>query len=545
MLSLPLRLSADGLAQLPPVWRERLQAVPEADISGAERVAQESINKTRARLAELLREGKPDAANLAAGYGKLAALYQLVNINSAAGLCWENARVLQPEEFRWSYYAGYLALNGGQTDTALRLFQRAAELNPDYAPLNLRMGQLWLDTDQLDKAQTALEAAAAVPGLRAAALYYLGQVDLLQRDYQGAVNHLTEALNLDPQAAGIHYPLSQAYRHLGKDELARDHLARFESKRPDAEDPLVAELKGVLQTSRSAFGRGLKAIVDRDYKTAIAQFEQGLEVDPDNLAARVSYARALYLGGHTEAAREQLDTVLASDPQRVLANFLLGILSEAQGQSEQAAARYRKVLELDPNHEGAHFYLAGLLFRQRAYVEAAQQYRAALAANPEIPPARLLELVALHHAGHADRDIAQELETRITAHPEQPELKYALARMCSLSTDPAVRDSVRALTLANQLAPNAPSPANIAVLALAAAADGQFDQAARLQQQLIDMLGWMAEPEQLEALRETLDTYKKGLMPQQPVWPADDPALAPVPLDPVEPFRDYPAPVPY
>jgi hypothetical protein len=35
------------------------------------------------------------------------------------------------------------------------------------------------------------------------------------------------------------------------------------------------------------------------------------------------------------------------------------------------------------------------------------------------------------------------------------------------------------------------------------------------------------------------------VMPQQPVWPVDDPELSPVPLNPVEPFRDYPTPVPF
>jgi hypothetical protein len=104
---------------------------------------------------------------------------------------------------------------------------------------------------------------------------------------------------------------------------------------------------------------------------------------------------------------------------------------------------------------------------------------------------------------------------------------------------------VRALNLANDLAPGQPTPANIQALALAAAADGQFDQAARLQQQVLDMLGWMTAAAQSEAIRETLDAYQEGVMPTQAVWPDDDPLLSPPPLNPVEPFRDYPAPVPF
>jgi len=545
ILSLSLGVAADSLAQLPSAWTGTLAPVPEADISGAERVAQESITATRERLAGLLAAANTDAANLAVGYGKLAALYQLVNINRAAALCWENARKLQPDEFRWSYYAGYLALTQGQTDTALSRLQRARALKPDYAPLNLRLGQLWLDTDQLDKAQAALQTAAAEPGLRAAALFYLGQVDLLKRDYQAAVSHMTEALKIDPQASGVHYPLAQAYRHLGEERLAREHLARFKAKRPDADDPLLAELNNVLQTSRNVFGRGMKAIMERDYQSAIEQFEKGLEVDPENLAARVSYARALYLGGQAGAAEKQLNRVLERDQQQVLATFLLAVLHEAQGNTEQAADLYRRVLALDPKHEGAHFYLGNLLFEAGTYREAAQQYQAALAANKDIPPARLLELVARHRAGATDAEIAAELERRVKDWPDQPELKYALARLRALSKDPAVRDSVAALSLANALTSSQPSPFNIAVLALAAAADGQFDEAGRVQQQLIDMFGWMAPQQESASLEKTLAAYKQGKMPQQTVWPLGDPVLSPRPLDPAGPFRDYPAPVPF
>jgi tetratricopeptide (TPR) repeat protein len=546
MLALPLPLLADALSELPAVWQNRLQAIPETDVSGTERIAREAITRTRSQLAELLQSGARDEKNLAEGYGELAALYQLFHIDSAASLSWENARTLQPADFRWTYYAGYLALSSGQTEKALTLLQQASKLDPDYRPLDLRMGQLWLDTDQLDKAQGALEKAAGEAGLRAAALYYLGQIDLLRHDYQRAQEHLSEALQINPQASEVHYPLAQAYRQLGQQELAREHLARFKQKTPEADDPLVAELQTVLQTSRWDFRLGMQAIMEQhDYQAAIEHFKKGLEIDADNLAARVSYARALYLGGQPDAAETQLNRVLSEDPEQILANFLLAILWESRQQAEKAAARYERILKLDPEHQGAHFYLANLLFKDGRFQEAASRYRAALAASSDIPPARLLELVALHRDGQADSDIALRLEKRIREYPDQSELKYALIRLRSLSEDAEVRDSVKALTLANELAPNQPTPPNIEALALAAACDGQYQQAAQLQQQVIDMVNWMAPAEKLQALENTLAAYQKDTMPQQPIWPDDDPMFSPPPLNPVEPFRDYPAAVPF
>ena len=169
------------------------------------------------------------------------------------------------------------------------------------------------------------------------------------------------------------------------------------------------------------------------------------------------------------------------------------------------------------------------------------------AASDRISRAKYIEEIAavLKDKNAPDRELAMELEKLIRVYPDQPELKYALVRLSALSQDSGVRDSVRALTLANQLAPEQPTPPNIQALALAAAADGQFEQAARLQQQVIQMLGWMAPPQQLHALQETLAAYEKGVMPQQSIWPADDPLLSPGPLNPAEPFREYPTAVPF
>ena len=545
LLAGPVSLTADALSELQAPWQQRLQAVPEADISGVESVGQDSITRTRARLAARLGADPADSAELAEGYASLAALYQLFRIDAAAALCWDNARQLQPDEFRWHYYAGYLALTRGHSTRALELLEQARALDPDYPALDLRLGQLWLETNRLPQARAALQRAAGTPGLRAAALYYLGQLELLQRDYAAARDHLNEALTLNPAASEVHYPLAQAYRHLGETSLAREHLDRFERREPTADDPLVSELEQVLRTSRSDFGQGMRALRERDYESAIQHFSTGLEIDPDNLAARVSYARVLYLGGQSAAAEQQLNSVLERDPQQPLAQLMLGILLQSQGKAGPAADHYREVLRLDPRHDGAHFFLANLLFNQGRFAAAAEHYGAALAVNADIPPARLLQLVAWHRAGRADRDTAQQLDQLIGQYPDRPELKYALIRVRALSADPAVRDSVQALNLANELAPSQPSPPNVEALALAAAADGQFDAAARLQQQVLDMLGWMAGEQQLQRVQDTLDAYEQGVMPRQPVWPADDPLLSPAPLNPVEPFRDYPAPVPF
>ncbi len=536
---------ADALAQLPQAWQERIHPLPEPDIGGADRNAQDAIGDARGKVDALLRADGTDAKNLAEAFARLCALYQQVKIDASAEVCWGNARALAPDDYRWAYYAGYLALTRGRSEAALELLATARRLNPDYAPVDLRLGQAWLDTDALDQARTSLERAAGTPGLRGAALYYLGQIDLLQRDYAGAERHLTEALAVNPKGAETHYPLAQAYRHLGKEELAREHLALFKHGTPAADDPLVDELQQVLAPARRDFRQGLQAVRSQDYAAAVAHFEQGLKFDPDNLAARVSYARALFLDRQTEAARTQLQSVIARDPDHLLANLFLGMLMQSQGETRQAAAHYRRIVQLEPGNEGAHFFLANLLFDDGQYAQAAQHYAAALKASDAIPPARLLEPVALHRAGRPDAEVARMLERRIEAHPRQVELQYAMILLRALSRDPAVRDRKRALDTANALVVAQPMPPLVEAQALAAAADGRFEEAAREQQQLIDRLTWRVSPQQMQRMRDALDTYKKGKMPERDAWPKSDPMLGTGHFDAVAQFRDYPVAKPY
>lgn len=537
--------SADALSDPPAAWHDRIPPVAEVDVASAEQGARQAIVEARAKVDALLRAQDGDPRQIADAGARLCALYQLAAIDGAATECWNTVSAVEPDDYRWHYYAGYLALTLGRSDAALERLRAARALNPAYAPIDLRIGQVLLDTNALDAAQAALEQAGATPGLRGAALYYLGQIDLLRRDYAGAERHLTAALKLNPDDAAIHYPLAQVYRQLGNEALAREHLAQFRSGTPAADDPLVAELNQVRTPAKLEFREAMVAVRAQDYPSAIAHFEKGLGSDPDNLAARVSYARALFLAGQADPARAQLETVVGRDPDHLLGNLFLGMLEQSRGETARAAARYRHVLELEPDNDSAHFFLANLLFENKRYAEAASHYEAALKANDAIPPARLLELVALHRAGRSDRAVAHLLESRSEAHPAQIELQYASILLRALSTDADVRDTTRARAMADALAATQPMPPIVEAQALAAAAAGDFDAAVRLQQGLLDRLTWFATPEQLQAMRDTLDLYKQGRLPARDVWPESNPLLGAGDFDANAQFRDYPVAKPY
>jgi len=535
---------ADALSDPPERWKETLVPVEEVDISGAERLMQEAIPEARAEVASLLEQQDADPASLAGAYGRLGALYLLVEVEAQADACFRSARALQPREFRWPYYAGYLAMMAGNLDPALEYLSQARELDPEYPTLYLRLGKVRLDRSELPEARAALEKIADTPGLRGAANYYLGQIANLERRHEDAVGHLEKALETDPTATEVHYPLAQAYRALGKNDLAREHLGMFVAKTPDAEDPLLDQLQGASKRSLPAFHKGIYSIREGDYTTAAERFAEGLAVDPDNIPARVSYARALYLSGRAGEAAAELAKVVQAKPDELLGTFLQGVLFQQQGELDKAADAYRRTLVIDPGHAGALFYLANLDFGAGRYAEAAAGYTKAQVTDREIAPARLLELIARLRAGESEPEIAARLADLSAQYPQDPMLRYALSRLLAAAADPPLRNPKKALEIASKLSLEQPIPPHQRALALAQAASGDFEQAAQTQKQTLAMAAWMAPPGEQAVMRAELEAFEKGELPD-PAWPEGDPLLSPPPFDPVAPFRDYPAAVPY
>ena len=89
-------------------------------------------------------------------------------------------------------------------------------------------------------------------------------------------------------------------------QLAREEIFAVMAAHETLEDdPVLEELRSLNQGARPHFVRAMAAAKRQEYGAAAASFAAGLKLQPDNVNARVSYARALYLDGDAEAARRE------------------------------------------------------------------------------------------------------------------------------------------------------------------------------------------------------------------------------------------------
>ncbi|MEM1155694.1 MAG: tetratricopeptide repeat protein, partial [Pseudomonadota bacterium] len=114
---------------------------------------------------------------------------------------------------------------------------------------------------------------------------------------------------------------------------------------------------------------------------AVVSLEKAIAVDPDHWKAHNNMALASIEIGELELAEAHYRESLAIEPQPAIYNDL-GFVLERQGLPGEASDAYRKALEMDPESAVAQFNLASTLARSGEFEEAEAHFREVLEKQP-------------------------------------------------------------------------------------------------------------------------------------------------------------------
>lgn len=100
---------------------------------------------------------------------------------------------------------------------------------------------------------------------------------------------------------------------------------------------------------------------DRDERTALRYFTQAIDSNSRSSSLRIFMAWHYFLFGHLENAHEQLEYVLAAEPDSSRAHFSLAMVSLYEEDFELAVAMLRTVKDASPGLYLPQFYLGTIL----------------------------------------------------------------------------------------------------------------------------------------------------------------------------------------
>jgi tetratricopeptide (TPR) repeat protein len=495
------------------------------DISRADPSVQTQLRDAYAAMQQKL--SAAPAGERAVAYGDMGRLFLATEYFDAAEACFLNAQAVEPNDLRWPYFLAHVHRRKNEPQKAEALFERVLTLDPNHVAALIWLGDMRLLEGRPDAAEAPLNRALTLAPRDAAALDRAGRAALARRDYPTAVRDLEAALQAQPQASSIHYPLSLAYRGLGDQRRADAQLKLRGDVDVAPNDPLMQQVGALLQNASAAEVRGANAMALRQWPEAVAALRQAIALSPGNAFTHLNLGTALFETGDATGALDEFQTAIRLSPGLSKAHYGAGVVLEAMGRDREAIGAFTRAVAADPASVEARMSLADALRRNGRERESLPHYADVMARSPAVSQATFGYALALVRLGRY-REARDRLDAATKTYTDQPGFAHALARVLACSPDDAVRDGARALTITEMLLQNQRTLELAQTMAMALAEVGRFEEAVQWQRDAIAGAAQARRPDLTARLSENLDRYQRRLPCAAP-WPDSDPVFHPRP----------------
>ncbi len=281
----------------------------------------------------------------------------------------------------------------GQTNAALRVFEAALRLDPNFAAAHYSLGTALIEMGRIDEAIGQLQQAIRLDPNDAGAHQNLGAALLRKGQIDEAINQYEAAIRLKADNPDAFYNLGVALDKKGRTDEA---ISRYR-------DTIRLKPNDVL--ARNALGVALlkKGQIDE----AISEQQEAIRLKPEDAYSHYQLGNALAMKGRIDEAINQFQEALRLKPEDAAAQNDLGNALTREGRLDEAISHLREAARLKPDETETHYNLANALFRKGRIDEAILQYQEALRLKPEDPDAHNNCGVALWRKGRTKEAITQ------------------------------------------------------------------------------------------------------------------------------------------
>ena len=190
--------------------------------------------------------------------------YKAIGQLEAAVKSFEKALAIKPDYAEVNYNLGLTLQELGQLDFAVKCYENALAVNPEHAEAHNNLGVTLKELGQLDTAIEHYERAIAIKPDYAEVYYNLGNAFRVNGQQDAAVESFEKAITIKPDYPGAHNNLGIIFMELGqkdsafksyeksidiKPDYAEAHLHLSTIKKYTANDPQIAQMHALLSAS--------------------------------------------------------------------------------------------------------------------------------------------------------------------------------------------------------------------------------------------------------------------------------------------------------
>ncbi len=228
---------------------------------------------------------------------------------------------------------------GGRTDDAALLYERALELKPDDFDSLHNLGLIRAQQGRFDEAIGLLRSALdQIPNSVEANINLAVVFELL--DYpEETIAYCAKAIEIMPTSAAAHFTAGNACQALGRLQEAITHFERAILAKPSY--------------AEAYFNIGNIFAGRKYYEDALAPYNRALAIKPQYPKAMNNRGVALQTLGRYDDALQDFDTAIA-----IKSNYLEAVVNRGNtllqlGRQEEAMASFDNALLLEPDESGA------------------------------------------------------------------------------------------------------------------------------------------------------------------------------------------------
>jgi protein O-GlcNAc transferase len=350
--------------------------------------------------------------------------YKALNQLGVAVKCYEQALVINPDYAEAHNNLGNTFKEVGQLGDSVKCFEQALAIKPDYAEAYYNLANTLKELDQLGAAIRIYEKALAINPNNAEAHSNLGLTFHELDQFDAAVKSYEQALLINPDFAAAHNNLGLTFKELGQLDAAvksYEQALAIKANYSEAHNNLGNALKELGQLdaavksyykalainlgfaeAHSNLGNAFKELGQLD--AAVKSYEQALVIKPDYAEAHNNLGIALKELGQLYAAIESYEQALVIKPDYAEAKNNLGNALSNLGQLDAAVKSYEQALVIKPDYAEAKNNLGNAFGNLGQLDGAVKSYEQALAIKPDYAEAHSNRLLLFNYSSNYDSD---------------------------------------------------------------------------------------------------------------------------------------------
>lgn len=276
---------------------------------------------------------------------------------------------MTPSPHRANFHRAVAHHRSGRLRQAERVLSRILAERPDDPDALDLLGVITAESGQAERACTLIAQAIRLGGPTATYCSHLGAILEHQQNLSGAIACYRQALDQQPEDAGILWRLGNLLHRTGQLNEAAEHYERCTVLAPTHAEAWFN--LGVTLTMLNRPADGLRC------------YERTLTLAPNHKDAHNNLGILLHASGRLDSAVASYRRALHYAPHYGEARYNLGLAQQQQDRLDDAAATYRRLLADWPHHREAHNNLGNVLLATNDLEGAVTSYQRALTFDPQ------------------------------------------------------------------------------------------------------------------------------------------------------------------